>query len=288
MAGKLRAYYQLTKPGVTYGNVLTVIAGYLLAARGQIDGWLFVSTVIGMTLVIAAACALNNYLDQDIDKVMTRTKARPSVTGQVPGAHMVMYAIGLLAVGMTLLIIGTNWLVVTLAALGFVTYVWLYGALSKRRSIHGTLVGSISGAFPIAAGYGAVGGQADAGLVIVFLIMFFWQFPEFYSIAIYRRKEYAAAHIPVMPVVKGVRSTIIQIGLYTILYVLSSLSLTLIGLTGYVYFVVMALMGGYWLWLAYLGLSAKDPDAWARRMFKFSMVTILVLCLMLSVGPLLP
>lgn len=288
MKERLQAYYQLTKPGVTYGNVLTVVAGYLLAARGQIDGWLFVSTVLGMTLVIAAACTLNNYLDQDIDKLMTRTKARPSVVGAIPGPHMVAYAIGLFVLGLIVLILGTNPLVVGLAIAGFVTYVWLYGAWSKRQSIHGTLVGSISGAFPIAAGYAAVSGQADAGLVIAFLIMFFWQFPEFYSIAIYRRKEYAAARIPVMPVVKGVRSTIIQIFLYTILYVLSTLALTVIGLTGYVYFGVMALMGGYWIYLAYLGFFTKDADAWARRMFKFSLVTILVLCLMLSVGPLLP
>lgn len=288
MKQTLNAYYQLTKPGVTYGNVLTVVAGYLLAARGQIDGWLFVSTVFGMTLVIAAACTLNNYLDQDIDKLMTRTKTRPSVTGQIPGLHIVVYAVTLLVLGMALLVVGTNGLVVALAVAGFVTYVWLYGALSKRRSIHGTLVGSISGAFPIAAGYAAVSGQADAGLAIVFLILFFWQFPEFYSIAIYRRKEYAAAHIPVMPVVKGVRSTIIQIFLYTMLYVASTLALTIFGYTGYVYFVVMALAGGYWLWLAYQGLTIKDADAWARRMFKFSMVTILVLCVMLSVGSLLP
>lgn len=284
----IKQYYQLTKPGVLYGNVLTAAAGFLLAARGDIDPWLFLATIIGMTLVIAAACVLNNYLDQDIDRIMTRTKKRPSVTGVIKGSSMVMYGIVLFLLGVVILALWTNWLVVAIGVIGFAVYVWLYGALSKRRSIHGTLVGSISGAMPIIGGYGAVSGQVDAGFVIVFLIMFFWQFPEFYSIAIYRRKEYAAARIPVMPVVKGVRSTIIQIWLYTILYVLSTLSLTLIGLTGYMYLAVMAVMGGYWLWLAYLGLSTKDADAWARRMFRFSMVTILVLCLMLSVGPLLP
>ncbi|MDB5165869.1 MAG: cyoE [Candidatus Saccharibacteria bacterium] len=288
MAKKLSAYYQLTKPGVLYGNVLTAAAGFLLAARGEIDLWLFLATIVGMTLVIAAACVLNNYLDQDIDRIMTRTQSRPSVTGAVKGSHILAYAAVLVLIGMVVLALWTNWLVVAIAAAGFVTYVWLYGALSKRRSIHGTLVGSISGAMPIAAGYAAVSGQVDAGLVIVFMILFFWQFPEFYSIAIYRRKEYAAAHIPVMPVVKGVRSTTIQIFLYTILYVIATLSLTLLGYTGYVYFVVMAFIGGYWIWLGALGLRAKDPDAWARRMFRFSMITILVLCLMLSLGPILP
>jgi len=288
VAEKLSAYYQLTKPGVLYGNVLTAAAGFFLAARGEINWWLFGAMLLGMTLVIAAACVLNNYLDQDIDRIMARTKKRPSVTGVVKSGHIVIYGIVLLALGMTVLIAWTNWLVVAIAAVGYVTYVWLYGALSKRRSIHGTLVGSISGAMPIAAGYAAVSGQIDTGLVLAFLIMFFWQFPEFYSIAIYRRKEYAAAKIPVMSVVKGVRSTTIQIFVYTIAYVVSTLALTLTGYTGYVYFVVMALMGGYWTWLAAIGLNAKDPEAWARRMFRFSMVTILVLCLMLSIGPVLP
>lgn len=288
MREKLRAYYQLTKPGVLYGNVLTGAAGFLLAAAGHIDWWLFAAAIIGMTLVIAAACVINNYLDRDIDSVMERTKSRPSVTGVIPGSHMVTYGIVLFILGVAILYLWTNWLVVAIGIIGFVTYVWLYGALSKRRSIHGTLVGSISGAMPIAGGYAAVSGQIDAGLIIVFLILFFWQFPEFYSIAIYRRKEYAAAHVPVMSVIKGVRSTIVQIYVYTVLYVASTLLLTVFGYTGFVYLIVMAVAGGYWLWLAGKGLSAKKPEVWARQMFRFSMYTILLLCVMLAAGPLLP
>lgn len=284
----LRAYYQLTKPGVLYGNVLTAAAGFLLAAQGNIDWWLFTATIVGMTLVIAAACVLNNYLDQDIDKIMARTKTRPSVTGIIPGKNMVIYSVILFTAGILTLVTWTNWLVVSIGILGFITYVWLYGALSKRQSIHGTLVGSISGAMPIIGGYAAVSNQVDAGLILVFLILFFWQFPEFYSIAIYRRKEYAAAKVPVMSVVKGVRSTIIQIFLYTLLYVASTLLLTVYGYTGYVYFAIMALVGGYWIWVGYQGLRTKTPEIWARRMFRFSMISILVLCVMLSIGPILP
>lgn len=284
----LRAYYRLTKPGVTYGNVLSAIAGFFLAAAGQVDWWLFIATVIGMTLVIAAACVINNFLDRDIDSVMERTKSRPSVSGAIKGSHMVVYGATLLVLGTGILAIWTNWLVVAIGLAGFVTYVWLYGAWSKRQSIHGTLVGSISGALPVAGGYAAVSGQVDAGLVIAFLILFFWQFPEFYSIAIYRRKEYAAANVPVMPVVVGVKSTIIQIYIYTVLYVLSTLALTVYGYTGLVYFFVMFVAGAYWIRLASEGLTSRKPDEWARRMFKFSMWTILLLCLMLSAGPLLP
>lgn len=200
---KLQAYYQLVKPGVMYGNVLTGVAGYLFAAGhfGIFSWGNFAATIFGMTLVVSAACVLNNYLDQDIDQIMKRTKKRPSVTGEVSGRAMVLYSITLFALGTLMLALWTNWLVVAIGVLGFVIYVWLYGALSKRKSLHGTLVGSISGAMPIAGGYAAVSGTIDTGLILVFLILFFWQFPEFYSISIYRRKEYKAAGIPVISVV---------------------------------------------------------------------------------------
>ena len=288
MLETLRAYYQLTKPGVLYGNVLTAVAGFFLAAAGQVDWWLFVAMLSGMTLVVAGACALNNYLDRDIDSVMERTKSRPSVTGAVSPRGMMIFSWTLFIVGTLILALWTNWLTVAIGITGFVTYVWLYGAWTKRTSIHGTAVGAVSGALPIAGGYAAVSGGIDVGLIIVFLILFFWQFPEFYSIAIYRRKEYAKAKVPVMSVVKGVRSTTIQIFVYTLLYVVSTLLLTVYGYTGWLYFTVMLLMGIYWLWIGYQGLRTQQPEAWARRMFKFSMITILVLCLMLSVGPLLP
>lgn len=288
MKQKLNAYYQLTKPGVLYGNVLTAAAGFLLAAAGHIDWLLFFATILGITLVIAAACVINNLLDQDIDKLMERTKSRPSATGLISDGNMAFYGIVLFVLGIFVLYLWTNWLVITIGVAGFVTYVWLYGALSKRRSIHGTLVGSISGAMPIAGGYAAVSGQVDPGLIIAFLILFFWQFPEFYSIAIYRRKEYAAADVPVMPVVVGVRSTITQIYIYTVLYVLSTLALFVYGYVGGVYLVVMLVAGAYWIRLASEGLTIAYPELWARRMFKVSMWTILLLCVMLAIGPLLP
>lgn len=272
------------------GNVLTAVAGYFLAATtyNNIDIVTFLAMLSGMTLVVASACVINNYLDRDIDAKMERTRRRPSVIGAVKGREMATYGTVLGLLGVIILALGTNPLVVGIGIAGFVTYVWLYGAWTKRTSIHGTAVGAVSGALPIAGGYAAAQPVPDAGLFLVFLILFFWQFPEFYSIAIYRRLEYAAAKIPVMPVVKGVRSTIIQIFIYTLLYVASTLSLSLIGYTGATYFVIMGLMGAYWIVLAVKGLTTKRPEPWARAMFRFSMITILVLCLMLSVGPLLP
>jgi protoheme IX farnesyltransferase len=284
----IRRYYSLTKPGVLYGNALTVAAGYFLASQGKIDIWLFLAVFIGSSFIIAAACVLNNYLDQDIDAIMERTKTRAIVSGQIKGYRAVIFSIVLGVVGLAILLLWTNLLVAVLGIIGFVTYVVFYGMQSKRRSIHGTLVGSISGAIPILAGYCAVSNTIDIGAVLVFVILFAWQFPEFYSIAIYRRKEYAAAGVPVLPVVKGLTRTKREIFIYTIVFVVACLLLTTFGYTGVTYAVAMGLAGGYWLWIAAQGFKAKDSDAWARRMFRFSMIIILLLCIMLSIGPILP
>lgn len=284
----LKIYWQLTKPGVLLGNVLTAVAGYFLAAAGNIDILTFLAMLSGMTLVIASACVINNFLDRDIDAKMERTKNRPSVVGVVKPTYIATYGALLGIIGTTVLLVGTNPLVVAIGLAGWVTYVWLYGAWTKRTSIHGTAVGAVSGALPVAGGYAAAQPTIDAGLIIVFLILFFWQFPEFYSIAIYRRKEYAAANIPVMSVVKGTRSTIIQIFIYTVLYVASTVALFVYGYVHGTYLVVMSLAGAYWIVLAYKGLRTKKPEVWAREMFKFSMTTILLLCLMLTLGPILP
>lgn len=283
-----KEYYSLTKPGVLYGNALTAAAGFLLAANGRIDFLLFLALVIGSTLVIASACVLNNFLDQDIDSKMARTKQRAIVAGAVKGRDAVILSIVLGVVGLGVLIAWTNWLVVIVGIIGFVDYVVFYGMLSKRLSIHGTLIGSISGAAPILAGYVAVTGAIDPGALIVFAVMFLWQMPEFYSIAIYRMKEYKAAGVPVISVVKGKEYTRRQILAYTVAFVVSTLLLTVYGYAGYSYFVVMGLLGIYWIWLGVKGFKAKDIDTWARRMFRFSLIVLLAFCAMISLEWLLP
>lgn len=284
----MKQYYELTKPRVTYGNVLTVVAGFLFASNGAIDWWLFFWTTLGMTLVIASACALNNYLDRDIDAKMERTKSRPSVKGSISGRNMVIFAsvLGLLGLGM--LAQYTNMFVVIVAIIGYIDYVVFYGMLSKRMSVHGTLVGSISGAAPILAGYVAVSGVFDIGAVLVFLIIFLWQMPEFYSIAVYRRDEYKAASVPVSSVARGIKKTKVQIFFYTLAFVITTLLLTLFGYTGITYTLIMGGLGLYWLSLGFKGLTAKNSDAWARKMFRYSLIILLVFSLLISVEAYLP
>ncbi len=286
---RFKDYYSLTKPGVLYGNAITAVAGFLLASQGNVNVWLLVALTVGTTLIIASACTLNNYLDQDIDAKMARTKKRAIVAGVVPGWHAVILSIVLGVTGLAILVLYTNPLVVAIGVIGFVVYVWLYGMLSKRLSVHGTLVGSVSGAMPILAGYCAVTGVIDAGAIIVFLILFLWQMPEFYSISLYREKEYAAAGVPVISVVNGARHTRIQIFFYTAAFVIATALLTAFGYTGYIYLVIMMSIGGYWLWLATKGLriAESESDAWARQMFRFSLVILLAFCGLISATGLL-
>ncbi|MEX2014704.1 MAG: heme o synthase [Candidatus Saccharimonadales bacterium] len=278
-------YYQLAKPGVLYGNVLTALAGFLLACGyfETFDLVLFAATIAGMTLVIASACVLNNVFDRDIDKAMERTKNRGVASGQVDVKPATIFSAVLGILGIIILALGVNWLVVGIGVAGFIVYVWLYGTLSKRRSIHGTAMGSISGAAPILAGYVAVSGEIDTAAVLLFFALFFWQFPEFYSIAIYRKKEYAKAKIPVMTVIKGVSSTKIQIFIYTIAFVVTSLLLSVFGYVSWLYFAVMAASGLYWIRLGAQGLTTKNNEAWAKKMFRYSLAILLIFSFMISV-----
>jgi protoheme IX farnesyltransferase len=287
----VRQYVSLTKPGVLFGNVITGVAGFCLASAWlrQFDAGLFLATIGGMTLIIASACVLNNVLDRDIDRIMARTKKRAVASGMVPPRRAVVFSILLGVFGVAMLSAWTNWLVVGIGVAGFIVYVWLYGALAKRQSIHGTLVGSISGAAPILAGYVAASGRLDMGALLVFLALFFWQFPEFFSIAVYRRNEYSAAGVPVITVKRSVAYTKRRIFVYAILFLLSALLLTSFHYTGYVYAVCMALIGGYWLIIGFDGFrQGTDDDRWARRMFHASINVLVLYSLLIAIGPLLP
>lgn len=282
------ALYRLTKPGVTHGNLITTVAGYLFAANGNIDWKVFAALTIGTWAVIASACVINNYLDQDIDAIMDRTQNRPLITGEVSGRQAVIFGTFLGIAGTALLVLMTNWWVAGVGVFGWVVYVWLYGALGKRKSVHGTLVGSISGAVPILAGYVAVYPGLDVTGLLLFLVIFFWQMPEFYSISIYRLKEYARAGVPVSSVIRGVDRTKNQIFVYTILTVLSLLGLAFTPLASWSYFVIMLAFSIHWLHYAAEGLITPDATAWARRNFHFALVVLVVFSLVISANPWLP
>lgn len=282
----IHAFYQLIKPGIVWSNTLMVAAGFCLAATnvGRFDWLSLFGAVAGTALVIASACVVNNYIDRDIDRKMQRTRKRALVTQDISAKAALLYAGILVAVGFGLLIGLTNWLVVVLGALAYISYVVLYG-IAKRKTPFGTLVGTLPGGLPPMAGYVAVTGQLDLGAILVFLLLLSWQMAHFYAIAMRRHDDYKAAGVPVWPVVYGMAATKKQIVGFIMLFVISSLALTVFGYTGIVFAVGMTILGVLWLLKAHGGGS---DDAWAKRMFLFSLIVLLVTIGLVALGGLLP
>ncbi|WKE63911.1 heme o synthase [Gallaecimonas kandeliae] len=279
----IKKFITITKPGIIFGNLISVAGGFFLAAKGTFDWVTLVGTLVGVSLVVACGCVLNNCIDRDIDKKMERTRTRVLAQGEMPLGLALIYAQWLGIVGLTTLYLTSNLLAVGVAFGGLVIYVGFYSLLFKRNSVHGTLIGSFSGAAPPLAGYVAVTNQLDLGAGILFLIFSLWQMPHSYAIAIFRLKDYSAASIKVLPVAKGILVAKHHIVAYIVLFVMASLALTLTGYTGYFYLAAAMVLGGYWLCLAVRGYKAQDDVSWARKVFGFSILTVTLLSLMMSI-----
>lgn len=283
-----RQYYRLTKPGIIYGNLLSAIGGFLLAAHGHINFKSFLAMAIGSSLIIGSACVFNNIIDRDIDKNMKRTRNRSMVIGEIPLTNALAFGAVLGITGVNIIARLTNRWTLILGLVGFILYVGPY-TYSKRKTAYSTLIGSIPGAMPIAAGYTAASNHFNAGAQLLLLIMIIWQMPHFYAIGMFRRDDYAAAGLPILPVVRGFRETKLHFVVYIFLYVVANAVLALLGYASFSFFLVMTGIGLYWLWLGLRGFKTGTDDIkWARRMFGWSLIVLLVFCLMLSIDAWLP
>lgn len=279
----IKTFINLTKPGIIFGNFISVMGGFFLASRGNIDWWLLVVALLGTSLVVASGCVINNIIDQDIDIKMERTRNRALVNNTVSSRAAFIYAALLGVIGFGLLYFYANLLAVAFATLGFLVYVVLYSLYLKRRSVHQTLFGSISGACPPVIGYCAVSQQFDAGALILFIIFCIWQMPHSFAIAIYRLNDYISARIPVLPAKKGIHVAKVQSLLYVIAFVVAGSLLYLFHYVGLLYLIVFMLLSVYWLYLAMSGFKAIDERVWARRFFLFSVIAISLFSLLISI-----
>lgn len=282
----LREFYRLTKPERTFTNVITASAGYLFASKWHIDWRTFAALLVGSSLIIASACVLNNFIDRDMDQLMARTKKRALVTGKISTRSAIVFAAVLALLGFWVLTF-TNWLTFGIGAAAFVSYVVLYD-IAKRYSVHGTLVGTVPGAASLVAGYTAVTNRLDEAALLLFIIMAAWQTAHFYAIAIYRLKDYQAAHVPVWPARYGVKNTKIWILIYIALFAAAASLLSVFGYAGLTYRVIVLLLAGYWLLRGVRGFRSGTDDKWARSMFGISLVVLLSFCCILALGPILP
>ncbi|MBI1856908.1 protoheme IX farnesyltransferase [Candidatus Saccharibacteria bacterium] len=282
-----KSYYELTKPGIVRGNLITATAGFLLAARGNVNWGLLAAVLSGTALVIASSCVFNNYIDRDVDKKMSRTKKRPLVTGAIPAVNALIFATFLGLSGFIILASFTNWRTVVMGIFGVVVYLIAYG-ISKRRSIHSTVIGSLAGAAPLVAGYVAVTNRFDGGAFLLFVILVCWQMPHFYSIGIYRREDYVAAKLPILTVKNGILEAKKQIFYYILAFFVASSGLTIFGYAGYTYLIIMTLVSTFWLRFALAGFKATDNIAWARRMFNLSLIVNVLFSILISLDKWLP
>lgn len=279
-----RRYLKVTKPGIIMGNLISVAGGFLLASRGDVDPWLMVATLIGLSLVVASGCAINNVIDRDIDVAMARTRTRVTVTGEMSAFAALSHGILLGIVGFGLLIAYTTQAAVFFAAFGYVIYVGVYSLYMKRNSVYGTFVGSLSGAVPPVVGYCAVTGQFDVGALILLVMFSLWQMPHSYAIAIFRFKDYQAAGIPVLPVAQGIEKAKRHIVLYIAVYALVVMLLPISGYTGLAFMAVACVTSFWWLLMALRGYRRDiDLTGWARQVFAFSIVNITALSIAMAV-----
>lgn len=272
---RLKQYYQLTKPGIIYGNLMTAAAGFLFGSQFHINWCVFLATLAGTALVIASGCTYNNILDREIDQKMQRTSKRALATGEVSVTQAFIYATVLGIIGFTLLVLWTHPIVVLVGAIALVDYVILYG-FAKRHSVHGTLVGSICGAAPLVAGYVAAVNQFDLTALILFGIMVAWQMAHFYAIAMYRASDYKKAGIPVLPVVRGMRAARTQILGYIALFLVLNGLLFMGGAVGYVYVIIMLVVSADWLQRGLKRYKTADDTRWGKQMFFYSLTVLLL------------
>jgi protoheme IX farnesyltransferase len=270
-----RRYIQVTKPGIIMGNAISVAGGFLLGAQGQFTWTLLLTTLVGLSLVVAGGCAINNVIDTDIDGAMARTKTRPTVTGAISATAALSHGILLSVIGFTLLALYTNMAALAFAVFGFVIYVGVYSLYMKRKSVYGTLVGSLSGAVPPVVGYCAAAGQVDTGALILLVMFSLWQMPHSYAIAIFRYDDYARANIPVLPVKEGIQKAKCHMVLYIAVYALTTMMLSVAGYTGIGYMAIAATTSFWWLLMALRGYRRNiNIERWARQVFAFSIINI--------------
>lgn len=265
-------FLALIKIGIVNSNLITTFTGLFLAFQftgisflRNLD--LLVFAILGTGLIIASSGAMNNLIDRDIDPVMSRTKSRPTVTGRFKAPAVMALAITFLVAGEVLLFSASTtagWL----GILGVFAYVVLYSMWSKRRHVSNTVVGSLSGAIPPLIGWAAVDPTLPMGAWALFLIMFIWQPPHFYALAMRRTEEYRAANIPMLPVVKGFERTKKSMLMWVLL--LFPLPFLLPEL-GTVFIVFATLLNIGWLYLALRGFKAKEDLKWATGMFVYSL-----------------
>ena len=276
----VRAYIALTKPRIIELLLVTTIPAMVLATRNlpgmNAPEWFRLAfwTLVCGSLAAGSANAINQYLDRDIDLLMSRTRRRPLPANDVTPENAMVFGIALGIISVSAMAFFVNLVAAFLTLLAIAFYVVVYTILLKRNTSQNIVIGGAAGALPPVIGWAAVTGRIEIPAVVLFLLVFYWTPPHFWALALRIRKDYEAARIPMLPVVKGVPETTRQIALYAVVLVAISLAFYPIAGMGLVYLVAAVGLGAVFLWRAYvLWTQGTSPDGsltQSIRLYKYS------------------
>ncbi len=275
----VKSYFQLTKPRIIPLLLITTAASMWIAADGQVDPFKLCITLLGGMLAAASAQAFNCIYDRDIDYTMLRTRARPIPSGRVQPLHALIFALILASISFTLFVVFVNLLSGLLAMSGIVFYMLVYTHLLKRHSSQNIVIGGAAGAIPPLVGWAAVTGDLSWVPWVLFALIFLWTPPHFWALALMIKDDYAQVNIPMMPVVEGEESTVQQMWVYTLLVIPCTFLLIYpLGTSGFVYGLAAIILGAMFLSKTWQLKQEPMNKDYARSLFKFSILYLMLLC----------
>lgn len=266
---RVAAYVALTKPRIIELLLITTVPSMVLAAGAWPGTWLVLATLIGGSFSAGGANALNMYYDRDIDEIMRRTRARPLARHEVPPRNAFVFGVVLGVVGFAWLWAFTTLLAAAISTAALLFYVFVYTRRLKRATVQNIVIGGAAGAAPTLVGWAAVSGTVGVPAWVLFLIVFYWTPPHFWALALRYQDDYAAAGVPMLPVVAGVEATTRRILLYTGLMVGVSLLLVPLGGMSWIYLGSAVGLGAWFLWDTWR--VVRHPED-AMRLFTTSTV----------------
>jgi heme o synthase len=273
---RISQYLALTKPRVTQLAVFCAVIGMFLSTPGMVPWPVLIGGTVGIWLTAGAAFAINCLVEQKIDAMMRRTAWRPSARGEITTVQILLFSAVLGGLGMWTLYTFTNALTMWLTLGTFVGYAVVYTLLLKPATPQNIVIGGASGAMPPALGWAAVTGAVPGDAWILVLIIFVWTPPHFWSLALYRRKDYENAGLPMLPNTHGEQFTRLHIFLYTLILFAVTLMPFISGMSGVVYLVSAVLLGAVFLGYAWK-IYREYSDALARKTFRYSIVYLSLL-----------
>jgi len=282
-----RDYVTLTKPRIMSLLLLTGLCGMFVGARGAPPAWLVAVTMAGLALACGGASALNHVLDRDIDRLMgERTRARPLAADRMPVSRALEFGLALSAFSFVLLASAVNILTAALALVGNLFYVLVYTRWLKRSTPQNIVIGGAAGAVPPLVGWAAATGNLALPALWLFLIVFFWTPPHFWALALLIRENYAAARVPMLPVVRGVRATTRQIVAYSLVLVGVTVVPFAAGPLGVGYVAAALVLGAVFVLLAVRLLRQATPRR-ASVLFHYSLLYLALLFVAMALDPVL-